>query len=144
MSADDNLRDALIEAFKQGQARADANEPDAPELAWGDYGYGGHVDPEACADIAIKVIKDWTADDWRPIETCPQDGFFLVHEGGAVRSLLRSDGKWLQPGVPVMVTEYGDRLTSPETDRAYGRKLEISDCIYEPTHWMPIPEAPKS
>lgn len=82
--------------------------------------------------------------EWRPIETCPPDGFFLVHEDGAIRAMLRFGGKWDHPGVPVLVTEYGDRLTSLETERAYGRKLEISDCIYEPTHWMDLPDAPSN
>jgi hypothetical protein len=78
--------------------------------------------------------------DWQAIETCPQDGFFLVYEGGAVRTMFRYQGRWDHPALPVMITEYGDRLTSSETERAYGRKLEISDCIYEPTHWMELPD----
>jgi len=51
MSADDNLRDALIEAFRkeihdQGFWPDDSAQPD----------------PAGFADVAIKVIKDWTVD----------------------------------------------------------------------------------
>ena len=79
---------------------------------------------------------------WKPIETCPMSGFFLVHENGAVRTMERVEGVWRSPGVPVLVTEYGDRLTSSEVKQAYGRTLEISDCIREPTEWMEVPDRP--
>lgn len=80
--------------------------------------------------------------EWKP---CPptEDGFYLVYEDEAMRTMMFFDGKWDHPGSPVMVTEFGDHLTSPECERAYGRKLQISDCIYEPTHWAELPEAPK-
>ena len=32
--------------------------------------------------------------DWQPIETCPQDGFFLVHQDGAIRLMFRTRGEW--------------------------------------------------
>ena len=37
---------------------------------------------------------------WLPIDQCPQSGYFLVHEDGATRALMRSDGKWLRTGYP--------------------------------------------
>ena len=49
MSADDNLRDALIEAFRR--------EASPEEHLNVDFG--------RVADIALKVIKDWTAEEPR-------------------------------------------------------------------------------
>jgi hypothetical protein len=82
--------------------------------------------------------------NWQPIETVPDEGFFLVHEDGAIRAMLREGRKWVHPGLPVLITEHGDRLVSTEVERAYGRRLEISDCVREPTHWMPLPEPPSN
>ena len=65
MSADDNLRDALIEAFKrateggpnyESPLRSDAGEP----LVWWRDEEFNH---EFAAEIALRVIKDWTADE---------------------------------------------------------------------------------
>ena len=80
---------------------------------------------------------------WQPISTCPETGFFLVHEDGAIRTMMRYEGKFELPDIPVLVNEFGDRLVSREVFDAYGKTLQISGCIREPTHWMPIPDAPE-
>lgn len=73
--------------------------------------------------------------EWKPITAAsPADGFFLVYEDGVMRTMLRENGKWVSPGVPVKVTEWGDRVVI--------EGAVISDCIYEPTHWMSLPDAP--
>lgn len=81
--------------------------------------------------------------EWQPIETAPKDGFFLVYRDGAMRTMWRYEGRWENPDIPVMVTEFGDKLVSNETERVYGRRLETSGGIYEPTHWQPLPEPPQ-
>jgi len=50
MSADDNLRDALIEAF---------------DVAFHSYreSHNHDLTSDEMADIALKVIKDWTSDE---------------------------------------------------------------------------------
>jgi hypothetical protein len=80
--------------------------------------------------------------EWQPIETAPQDGFFLVYEDGAIRTMWRHEGKWELPDIPVLVNEYGDRMVSSDVQKAYGKTLSISGAIYEPTHWQSLPEPP--
>lgn len=55
---------------------------------------------------------------WQPIETCPQDGYFLVHEDTAIRLLLRIGGKWHKAGYPALVT------TGPWEDVVVGQDAE--------------------
>lgn len=83
-----------------------------------------------------------TIGEWQPIESCPNDGFFLVHEDGAIRTMFRFEGRWEWPGVPILIDGIGNRLVSRETEQAGLGKLELSDCIYEPTHWMGLPDTP--
>lgn len=67
---------------------------------------------------------------WQPIETCPDDGFFLVHEDGAIRAMFRTEGRW---GATARPTDtFGDLRMD----------LRAVECISEPTHWMPLPEPP--
>jgi hypothetical protein len=75
---------------------------------------------------------------WQPIETCPPYGFFLVYEDEAIRTMMRVDGKWEHIGIPIMITDVGNRLVSSDVKRIFGHELIISDCIHEPTHWMEV------
>lgn len=70
--------------------------------------------------------------DWQPIETAPQDGFFLVYEGGAMRTMLREKGQWLPTALA------WDQFGAPLSN---ARVRETG--VYDPTHWMPLPEPPK-
>jgi hypothetical protein len=84
---------------------------------------------------------------WQPIETCPQDGYFLVHEAGAIRLLMRIDGKWRKTGYPALVTDlYGDvvvGLSAEHVLKPLGYHLEHRDgCCENPTHWAPLPARP--
>jgi hypothetical protein len=80
--------------------------------------------------------------DWQPIDTAPKDGFFLVHSDGAIRTMFRYQGEWSLPDIPVLVNEFGDHMVSREVYEAYGKTLEISGVIREPTHWQPLPSPP--
>jgi hypothetical protein len=71
--------------------------------------------------------------DWRPIETCPQDGFFIVHQDGAVRAMFRERGEWRSTSVAI--DGYGDIIHNAKVRET---------AVYEPTHWMDIPEPPTS
>jgi hypothetical protein len=86
--------------------------------------------------------------NWQPIETVPHNGFVLVHEDGAIRALMRINGKWHKPGYPALVSKiWGDAIVGDDARRVLeplGYSLEIRDgCCEEPTHWMPLPDVPK-
>ena len=72
---------------------------------------------------------------WQPIETCPLNGFFLVYEDGAMRTMNRDAGQWSSPGIPVKYDEWGDAHV---VDSA-----AISDVVQEPSHLMPLPALPE-
>jgi hypothetical protein len=80
--------------------------------------------------------------NWQPIETCPQDGYFLVHQDGAIRTMMRFDGQWELPDIPILIDKVGNRLVAREVQEYRGETLEITCCVYEPTEWMEIPDAP--
>jgi hypothetical protein len=69
---------------------------------------------------------------WEPIETCPQDGLFLVHEDGAIRIMYRTRGTW--------------EATAVALDPIHGepmRDIKVRETgVYTPTHWMPLPDPP--
>lgn len=79
---------------------------------------------------------------WQPIETAPESGPFLVH-GGMFRSELYSDSKTREAvkvsgrAPYIMFHNKGDIL------------FYVADANYDevwvvnPTHWMPLPEAPQ-
>ena len=70
--------------------------------------------------------------DWQPIETCPQDGFFLVHQDGAIRLMFRTRGEW--QATALALDQYGDP----------NHAIKVRETgVYEPTHWMPLPDPPK-
>lgn len=73
--------------------------------------------------------------EWQPVETAPQDGFFLVYEDGAMRTMQRDNGVWSHSAIAVRRDTYGDEHL---IDGAI-----IRDVIREPTHWMPLPEPAK-
>jgi hypothetical protein len=84
---------------------------------------------------------------WMPIETAPETGYFLVHEDGAIRALLRANGKWEKPCYPAIVSEMWESnvLVGDDAKRLLpkGYRLEARDgCCENPTHWMPLPAAP--
>lgn len=85
---------------------------------------------------------------WQPIETAPQDGYFLVHEDGATRALFRFRGHWQKIGYPAIISNmWGDAIVGDDAKRLLppGYRLEIRDgCCENPTHWMPLPEPPQA
>ena len=81
--------------------------------------------------------------EWQPIETAPRDGFFLVYEDGAVRTMFRLKGEFHSPAYPAIEGVY-DNIVGEDAKRITGgRALKVCDIIREPTHWMPLPEPPK-
>jgi len=68
MSADDNLRDALIEALN-GNIHEQAHR-DGDYVRQVDDGlqFDGTMYVAELADIALKVIKDWTAEEPNPVD----------------------------------------------------------------------------
>ena len=111
---------------------------------------GGLFNPEFANHDAVRDLliecRDALAQQWQPIETCPQSGYFLVQEDTAVRALLRIDGAWHKPGYPAIITPppFSDVLVGRDALRMLppGYSLEHRDgCCEEPTHWMPIADA---
>ena len=81
--------------------------------------------------------------DWQPIETAPKDEFLLLHEDGAIRCGMWENNKWVPAEIPVLVDEAGNRIVSRELAMLQpGRSLELSGFLYEPTHWMRLPDPP--
>ncbi len=86
--------------------------------------------------------------EWLPIESAPQTGYMLVHEDGAIRALMRINGKFEAPGYPALVSNgpWADVLVGEEAKRILeprGYRLELRDgCCENPTHWMPLPPPP--
>jgi hypothetical protein len=83
---------------------------------------------------------------WQPIETAPDD-FVLVHEDGAMRALVHTNGKWKNPSYPALVSlAWGDVLVGDDANHVLaplGYRLELRDgCCENPTEWMPLPEVP--
>lgn len=82
--------------------------------------------------------------EWLPIEDAPKDGIFLVYDGGAMRTMWRHKGEWQHLAYAAIVSEYGDNIVGKDAERITGgRRLKVCDCIYAPTHYMPLPAAPE-
>lgn len=80
---------------------------------------------------------------WQPIETCPSDGFFLLHGDGAIRAMWRFEGgEWEYPDIPILVDEVGNRLVAREVKELRSETLTMTGLPFEPTHWMQLPEVP--
>ena len=67
---------------------------------------------------------------WQPIETAPKDRFLL---------LCGPSGYIIIPWVFVTGCMYSDYHVGRWVDHAND---DLSDWGFEPTHWMPLPEAP--
>ena len=82
--------------------------------------------------------------EWRDIASAPEGELVLLYEDGAMRLAFKTSRGWEQPPVPIWRSEpWGDALSTQDL-RAHGLKgeLALSDCLCEPTHWMPLPEPP--
>lgn len=83
---------------------------------------------------------------WQLIETCPATGLFIVYEDEAMRMLWRYEGEWKNTAFPVIVSPFGDSIVGKDASYILpaGYKLALSDGMCtSPTHWMPLPDAPK-
>lgn len=72
---------------------------------------------------------------WQPIETAPKDGEILLIWIGDVDFGYCRNGKWF-------VINNGDYLYGGH-GRDYACGVHDSFVYRPPTHWMPLPEAPK-
>ena len=148
---DAQLVDTLL-----GQMEAKERKPPADEFGWRGILAANlhcwHRLTEAESDELVSFfgkLKEQRKplSEWLPIDTCPQDGYFLVHEDGAIRLLLRIGGKWEKTGYPALVTtQWGDAIVGQDAERVLmplGYRMEIRDgCCENPTHWMPSPDEP--
>lgn len=82
--------------------------------------------------------------EWQPIKSAPEEGYFLVYEGGAMRCRMRENGQWVSTAVPAIRNEYGDLLVGYDARRILGGDtlVDADNCCLEPTHWMPLPPPP--
>ena len=82
--------------------------------------------------------------EWQPIESAPKDGFFLVHEDGAIRTMMRDNGKWTSPAIAALVGgTWGEHVVGSDVQWLVpkGYRLEVLEICDQPTHWMPLPAA---
>ena len=82
--------------------------------------------------------------EWQPIETAPKDGevLLLTPEGVDI-------GEWKEACGPSIDDPghdagwVGMRYAVPGVTGVHAKSLYFSEPIAQPTHWMPLPEAPK-
>ena len=112
---------------------------------------GTYLDKDCKITMAIAALRAALAEPqgWRPIETAPKDGYFLVHEDGAIRVKLRHKGVFGEITYPTLIANNGwkEVLVGNDAKRVLepmGYTLGLGDgCCTEPTHWMPLPPAPE-
>ena len=108
----------------------------------------GKYDELTLAALEVVANGAWAACEqqfrtlWKPIETAPKYGPFLVY-GGTFRSKLYSDSENLQA---VKVSSRAvDLYFFNVSDFAF--YIADTDChelwVVNPTHWMPLPQPPK-
>lgn len=82
--------------------------------------------------------------DWRPIETAPKDGTWILLGGTAIEAQ-----DWFEPGpegypirseygnaeVPMSIARWSEKSWRDQWDDYYGPQC--------PTHWQPLPEPPQ-
>ncbi len=89
-----------------------------------------------------EMAWDAAQPQWQPIETAPKSGPFLVY-GGLLGGDLFDDVENLE--VVKVSGRYADSINFKKSDAVF----EVADADYygvwvvNPTHWMPLPEAPK-
>lgn len=82
--------------------------------------------------------------EWQPIETAPKDEFLLLYEDGMMRCGMWEGGKWQPAEIPILVNEVGNHIVSRELAQLRpGQRLELIGFLYEPTHWMRLPDPPQ-
>ena len=70
----------------------------------------------------------------------------LVHEDGAIRARMRFNSVWKDTSYPAIITHpYRDVIVGDDVARVLpaGYTLALrGGCCDNPTHWMPMPDAP--
>lgn len=100
--------------------------------AWERMPEAGSDEIRAALHIAINAYRVKVGEGWRPIETAPKDGAdIIVFISSAPISNRFGCAQWCAKSHAWL----GGRL------KETGEDLEIS---FPPTHWMPMPESPKS
>ena len=86
---------------------------------------------------------------WRPIETAPKSGRFLVYGGVLVGEVPGMDQPpkeqaiFLVDGETSLLPEYSDGASDDDIVFWVPYTDFYSVQVVNPTHWMPLPEPPK-
>jgi hypothetical protein len=74
--------------------------------------------------------------EWQPIETAPKDGTEVL--------LFGPDGMDIAAWQPETEDEFESGvIVAPGFDAGFFGRVYAAGCNEAPTHWMPLPEAPK-
>ena len=76
---------------------------------------------------------------WQPIETAPKDGTPVLAWPCQVMSGGGEDGDWIDAAYVTRWIDYRPHDNTFGWQEASGERY----AIFEPTHWMPLPELPK-
>lgn len=90
----------------------------------------------------MRTAYDSALPEWQPIETAPESGPFLVY-GGMFRSELYADSKTREAvkvsgRAPYIMFHNKGEILFYVADANYHEVWVVN-----PTHWMPLPEAPQ-
>lgn len=73
--------------------------------------------------------------NWQPIETAPKDGTAILT---VVRGFRPAVTQWVEFEGEARFSEDPENFTEEDHFHEY-----FFGSLYEPTHWMPLPEGPK-
>jgi hypothetical protein len=88
---------------------------------------------------------------WQPIETCPKYNWLKKNQLVLVRCKVRDDLYQVFQAAYDPMEKDKNRFWVPIPDNRRRKKSNLSGnkaiqqlLIYKPTHWMPLPDPPKS
>lgn len=88
---------------------------------------------QSFADLAKQLSETFGL--WQPIETAPQDGSFIL--------LYRPDAPdWARVAIGSYNDQHGNKKPKPYWELHFRWSNIIMCRNWQPTHWMPRPQAP--
>ena len=126
------LKDAIIAAVGAAPPK------DSAEFALAALVAAGHVS-QSKVDYARALMPEGgdvtqaAPEGWMPIETAPKDGTYIL--------LGSADGSWIARNYPVYQSGY--RPDNPWQSMMLNHEHMGRYPKAKPTHWMPLPAAPK-